>query len=263
MRTHDAPGGRTPPAIGAANGSDPGSSDRVGFARRGQVIPLRRDSSYKPANIVRGLIGPTPLNVLNYTSPRGHRRSRSHPAAGRASTPSRSKACTSSPTPSTFARSRRAPGSFSTGTTSSRRSWRAMPRTIATRCAPSTRSARPCCRATSKIELLRLCDAHTVCSEREREVLLSRVPDARIEVVGNGVDCEFFQSLASETRSFRAREGELRDVLFMGRMDYHANIDAALYFVSNDLAADSRAQAGAAAGDRGSAAARGDPVAGI
>ena len=41
-------------------------------------------------------------------------------------------------------------------------------------------------------QLLDMCDAHTVCSEREREVLLSRVPGSRIEVVGNGVDCEFF-----------------------------------------------------------------------
>ena len=72
-------------------------------------------------------------------------------------------------------------------------------------------------------QLLDLCDAHTVCSEREREVLLKRVPGTRIEVVGNGVDCEFFAD--------NAAQGERRDVLFMGRMDYHANIDAALYFV--------------------------------
>ena len=35
-----------------------------------QVIALRRDAAYRPANILRGLIGPTPLNVLNFTSPR-------------------------------------------------------------------------------------------------------------------------------------------------------------------------------------------------
>ena len=73
-------------------------------------------------------------------------------------------------------------------------------------------------------QLLRLCDAHTVCSEREREMLLARVPEARIEVVGNGVDCDFF---AQAPAGSSARQ----DVLFMGRMDYHANIDAALYFV--------------------------------
>ena len=73
-------------------------------------------------------------------------------------------------------------------------------------------------------ELLRLCHAHTVCSGREREVLRARVPEATIEVVGNGVDCDYFAA-TGEDNSPR------RDVLFMGRMDYHANIDAALYFV--------------------------------
>ena len=76
-----------------------------------------------------------------------------------------------------------------------------------------------------EIELLRLCDAHTVCSGREREVLHQRVPEARIEVAGNGVDCEFFAANS-------APDQPRNDVLFMGRMDYHANIDAALYFVS-------------------------------
>ena len=50
----------------------------------------------------------------------------------------------------------------------------------------------------SKISYCDLCDAHTVCSEREREVLLQRVPGTRIEVVGNGVDCEFFADGAAQ-----------------------------------------------------------------
>src|SRR5271155_725143 len=35
-----------------------------------QVLALRRQAGYRKANIVRGLIGPTPLNVLNFTSAR-------------------------------------------------------------------------------------------------------------------------------------------------------------------------------------------------
>ena len=86
-------------------------------------------------------------------------------------------------------------------------------------------------RRTSKLsrgvedDLLRLCHAHTVCSQREKEVLQARVPNARIEVVGNGVDCEFFAD--------NAQSSEKLDVLYMGRMDYHANIDAALHFAKN------------------------------
>ena len=72
-------------------------------------------------------------------------------------------------------------------------------------------------------EFLHLGDAHTVCSERERHVLLQRAPQARIEVVGNGVDVEYF---AADPAQNEVR----RDLVFLGRMDYHANIDAALYF---------------------------------
>ena len=43
-----------------------------------------------------------------------------------------------------------------------------------------------------ELKLLRECDIHLVCSARERAILQNRVPDARIEVVGNGVDVEFY-----------------------------------------------------------------------
>ena len=33
-----------------------------------EVLIIPRDPSYRPANIVRGLLGPIPLNVLNFTS---------------------------------------------------------------------------------------------------------------------------------------------------------------------------------------------------
>jgi polysaccharide biosynthesis protein PslH len=64
---------------------------------------------------------------------------------------------------------------------------------------------------------------HVVCSERERKQLLARVPNARIEVIGNGVDVESF------------REGEhwagvRNSVVFVGSMNYHANVDAAVWF---------------------------------
>ncbi|HME06055.1 MAG TPA: glycosyltransferase family 4 protein, partial [Bryobacteraceae bacterium] len=39
-------------------------------------------------------------------------------------------------------------------------------------------------------KLLESCDAHVVCSEREKQLLLARQPAARIEAVGNGVDVE-------------------------------------------------------------------------
>jgi glycosyltransferase involved in cell wall biosynthesis len=105
-------------------------------------------------------------------------------------------------------------------------------------------------RRTSKLlraledKLLLNCDAHVVCSEREKQLLLARQPTARIEAVGNGVDveqhsdeaieqaCREFPHLGSSGSSSEPRART--KVIFVGSMDYHANIDAALYF-ANDI----------------------------
>jgi glycosyltransferase involved in cell wall biosynthesis len=83
-------------------------------------------------------------------------------------------------------------------------------------------------------QLLRRADAHTVCSEREKQLLVARVPSARIEVLGNGVDVEGFTDKALEEACRRypllgRYDGPRTKVLFVGSMNYHANIDAALY----------------------------------
>jgi polysaccharide biosynthesis protein PslH len=72
--------------------------------------------------------------------------------------------------------------------------------------------------------LLRTCNGHNVCSERERSALLARCPDAKIQVIGNGVDVRYFSEAGGDT------PGQRRDIVFVGSMDYHANIDAATYF---------------------------------
>lgn len=72
--------------------------------------------------------------------------------------------------------------------------------------------------------LLQGCDAHVVVSERERKKLAGRFPGARIHVVGNGVDVAHYAG----TRE--GSDGGL-DLVFAGSMDYHANVDAAIWFV--------------------------------
>jgi glycosyltransferase involved in cell wall biosynthesis len=62
---------------------------------------------------------------------------------------------------------------------------------------------------------------HLVCSERERSTLLKIAPDARIAAIENGVDTEYFTPSESGGRD---------RVVFVGSMDYHANIDAAVWF---------------------------------
>ena len=67
------------------------------------------------------------------------------------------------------------------------------------------------------------CDLHVVVSERDREALLRYGARAPVVVIENGVDVEHFSSSpASPDRRSR--------VLFVGSMDYHANIDAVLSF---------------------------------
>jgi glycosyltransferase involved in cell wall biosynthesis len=188
-----------------------------------EVIALRRDQSYRPGNIIRGLIGPTPLNVLNFTSP-------AVMAEIERLFQQRSFDVAQIESMHLIAYARRireiAPR------TRLILDWHNIESEILARYAENDRNplrswyAKRTSSLSRNVEtqLLRLCDAHTVCSEREREVLLGRVPEARIEVVGNGVDCDFFAQAPAESS---ARQ----DVLFMGRMDYHANIDAALYFV--------------------------------
>jgi len=63
---------------------------------------------------------------------------------------------------------------------------------------------------------------HVVCSEREKRRLLTIAPDAMVEIVENGVDCDFFARAAARER----RDG----VVFVGSMDYHANVEAAIDF---------------------------------
>ncbi len=80
--------------------------------------------------------------------------------------------------------------------------------------------------------LLRRSDAHTMASQREKATLGQRVPGAIIHVIGNGVDVAAHTS--AQIDGAWAKAGEPKpvggSVLFVGSMDYHANIDAALQF---------------------------------
>jgi len=68
---------------------------------------------------------------------------------------------------------------------------------------------------------------HVVCSERERKQLLVVEPRATIAVVENGVDAERF------ARSPTSTQDKLRDLVFVGNMNYYPNIEAAVSFATN------------------------------
>lgn len=80
---------------------------------------------------------------------------------------------------------------------------------------------------TAEERILRTAYGHVVCSERERGQLLRGVPEARIEVVANGVDVAYYGGYSGPPVP--------RDrIVFVGSMDYHANVDAAVWF-SRDI----------------------------
>jgi glycosyltransferase involved in cell wall biosynthesis len=74
-------------------------------------------------------------------------------------------------------------------------------------------------------------DAHTVVSERDRQRLLAVAPRARVFLIENGVDTAHYSDDEIE-RAYLSwpQPSERNRLLFVGSMDYHANIDAAVSF---------------------------------
>ncbi len=71
-------------------------------------------------------------------------------------------------------------------------------------------------------KLVNLCDAHTVVSEVDKQKLLRHNPSANVTVIPNGVDSTKFSP--SDAPS------DHRSLLFVGSMDYHANADSVMWF---------------------------------
>jgi glycosyltransferase involved in cell wall biosynthesis len=71
-------------------------------------------------------------------------------------------------------------------------------------------------------EILQTAFGHVVCSDRERDQLLRLAPAARVAVVENGVDSARFASTGEYKPS--------KNLIFVGLMDYSANVDAATSF---------------------------------
>ena len=82
--------------------------------------------------------------------------------------------------------------------------------------------------------LLEACATHTVTSERERQKLLARNPGANIQVIPNGVDASYYSPKVGAGPAGQSRSKST--ILFVGSMDYHANIDAVTWFARNGVA---------------------------
>lgn len=198
--------------------------ERLDVMGDAEVVRVRRDSGYSLSKIARGLLGPTPLVVLNYTSAtvmnelqRILERSSFDVIQIEGVFVSSYAARIRQLAPSALLNS----------------DWHNIESEVLERYAENEPNFVKSMYARRTVALLQQqenkllseCDTHTVCSERERQVLLGRKLNSRIEVIANGVDVDSFSSKdASPARR--------RDLLFVGSMDYHPNVEAAMFFAA-------------------------------
>jgi sugar transferase (PEP-CTERM/EpsH1 system associated) len=191
---------------------------RADFER---IFSVVKDRSYTIPKILRGMAGPVPLTVLNFYSPRIATELERVLAEGRFDTVQIENVHLSEYLPVI----RRATGPLRIVS-----DWHNIESELMRRYAENTRSiptkifARRTATliANSETRMMNGCDAQVVPSERERQTLLARSGRASIHVVPNGVDVSAFTPASPSAGS---------SLLFVGSMDYHANVDAVTWFV--------------------------------
>lgn len=194
------------------------------------VITLDKDRPYTPSKVLRGLAGPTPVTVLNCWSLRlasqlaevlrlhqfdtvqigGVHLMEYLPIIEKAAGPPAVVVDWHNIESELMWRYAKTTGNL-------------LKRAVARRTAKLIESAED--------RLLESCVTHTVTSERERQKLLARRPGANIRVMPNGVDAGYYSvKKIGETCKSNGRNHSKPTILFVGSMDYHANIDAVTWF---------------------------------
>jgi len=208
---------------------EPGTSfDDSRFA---STMTLNKERGYAPSKILRGLIGPTPMTVLNYWSER---------SASELKVLLRSCQFDTVQVEGVQLMAYLPVIQEALGHPSIILDWHNIESELMLRYAQTSgnwlkriaakRSATLIERAENRV--LDICRTHLVASERERQKLLARSPDANIHIVPNGVDNAYYYPKEVDTNFQRTEHGNSREtILFVGSMDYHANIDAVTWFV--------------------------------
>ena len=198
---------------------------------------LPKPPAYGAWNLLRGLAGPTPVTVLNYTS-----RSASAALADLGREMNFDAVQVEGIHLARYIPVLRAfPGRppvlcdwhdlFSESMTRYSESIESLPRRLY-----ALRTARLL--EGMETELLRVCDAHLVVSERNKQRLLENSPSASLHIIENGVDTGYHSEEQMEDAYARwpLREkgtgeyGRSNRIVFVGAMDYTANIDAVTHF---------------------------------
>ncbi len=222
--------------MGLRNPKDPPSVEPPAEAGFERAVLVEKDAAFTPLNLLRGAIGPVPVTVLNNWSPRISAELRRTLADGDPFSSVQIEGMHLVQYLPMLRESRSRPALVA--------DWHNIESEILWRYSQTVAGtarklyARRTAQLIENMEmrLLRVCDVHVVTSSRERDKLLARLPEARIEVVGNGVDVASHtdvQLIAACLRAGIQPPSERRDVLFVGSMDYHANVDAAVDFAIN------------------------------
>lgn len=195
------------------------------------VVSLKKGFGYTPYKIVRGLAGPLPLPVLNYFQARAARQLGSLLTKRPFATVQMEGVHLSNYVGVLRAAPNRPPIVADWHNIESELMLRYAENTSNWMKKAAARRTATLLQTTEKA-LLETCDAHTVASEREREKLLDRCPSAKVHVIPNGVDIDLFSPAAiAEMKNSDGASALKRAILFVGSMDYHANIDAVVWFV--------------------------------
>lgn len=203
------------------------SREESGFQ---SVVTLNKSRTYSSLNILRGMLGPTPVTVLNCWSVRGN----SDVAALLRSRRFDSIQIEGVHLTKYLPLLQNAPGRPAILV-----DWHNIESELMWRFAETTqnRLKKVAARRTAKLiertedEILRSCSKHTVVSEREKKQLLARCPEADVRVIPNGIEANHYAMNEDGGALKTEREHKLKStILFVGSMDYHANIDAVMWF---------------------------------
>ena len=197
-----------------------------------ESITVALDRRYTPTRIVKGLLGPVPISLLTYTSP-GMFKALASVLGSSTFDIAEVEAVHMLP----YVPMLRASSSNPVVVCD----WHCIDSEIMRRFSLqcSNPAKRFYARRTAKLlekteaQIANLCDLHLVVSEREKRMVEALTSTAPVYVVPNGVRCSDYEYPGEEVASAAGRI----KLLFVGTMDYHANIDGVLWFATSILPA--------------------------
>ncbi len=198
-----------------------------------QVVTVPRAAAYTPGKILRGAVGPKPVTVLNYTTP-----AFSDALAQLLHIQQFDVVQIETSTLGAYLPVIRAAPNRPLAVCD----WHNIDSELMRRYsekAPLSRKfyAQLTARRIAQFErwTLENYDGHIACSERDAAQLRAITPTARVSVIENGVDVDYYtdaklaRAYAIWCKEIQNPKSKIR-LLYVGSMDYHANIDAVTYF---------------------------------